>query len=306
MIGNIEQLPANVGDRHLAILKAKNLKELRSRLVPQIKRQSKALVLVEQSTFDGKNQLCLELNVDSNQATIDISKDNISIHSLRGQPIQLTIRVGTDSPSLTPLWRDDIFNSDFMKFYEHAKVEHDSMLQESGAAKLGLIENERFLRFKRLDRQVKSMELLSSQEKLMAGLPNFATYFGRDMMMSALMLEPVWTPTMLEHVVASVLRKVSPSGEVSHEEGLGGQAIRENAAEYSKLIAEYFQRKKQKDDAEANSALARAENLLGNLQMVTENYRMVDDDFQLPVLAGRYLTRSDIPNNRKRDFLQST
>jgi len=29
------------------------------------------------------------------------------------------------------------------------------------------------------------VELLSYREKLMAGLPNFATYFGRDMLMTA-------------------------------------------------------------------------------------------------------------------------
>ena len=70
----------------------------------------------------------------------------------------------------------------------------------------------------------------------MAGLPNFATYFGRDMLMAALMMRPVWRPAMAEHVIASVLRKLSPRGDVSHEEALGGQAIRENAAEYNELI----------------------------------------------------------------------
>ena len=71
----------------------------------------------------------------------------------------------------------------------------------------------------------------------MAGLPNFATYFGRDMLMTALMMRPVWRPAMSEHVIASVLRKLSPRGDVSHEEALGGQAIRENAAEYNGLMA---------------------------------------------------------------------
>ena len=74
----------------------------------------------------------------------------------------------------------------------------------------------------------------------MAGLPNFATYFGRDMMMAALMMRPIWRPAMSEHVIASVLRKLSPRGDVSHEEALGGQAIRENAAEYNALMAAYF------------------------------------------------------------------
>ena len=73
----------------------------------------------------------------------------------------------------------------------------------------------------------------------MAGLPNFATYFGRDMMMTALMMRAIWSPTMAEHVIASVLRKLSADGEVSHEEALGGQAIREHAAECNGILAAY-------------------------------------------------------------------
>jgi hypothetical protein len=43
--------------------------------------------------------------------------------------------------------------------------------------------------------------------------------------------------------------------------------------------------------------------VLEDLQQVRENYRMVDDDFQLPVLAARYLARADVPAERKRRFL---
>ncbi len=278
LIKNLERLPEDVRARHLRLLKATTFDELRSRLVPQIERKSQSRVLVEQITFDGKNHLSLEIHVDSNQATIDASQDRILIRSLRSQPVKLTLKIGTDSPSLTPLRSKDIFNNDFFRFYEHAKSE-------------------------RLARQVKSMELLSSQEKLMAGIPNYATYFGRDMMMSALMLEPVLKPAMLEHVIASVLKKLTPTGEVSHEEGLGGQAIRENSAKYNKLITEYLQFKT--ENASTKKILADAENLLENLQKVTENYHMVDDDFQLPVLTARYLMSPDIPNTRKREFLQS-
>ncbi|MFQ5865878.1 MAG: hypothetical protein ACE5IW_11685 [bacterium] len=280
LIENMARLPANVRQRHLGLLKAATLEDLRSRLVPQIERKSEWLALVEHSTFDGKNRLSLELSVDRNQAALEVSEEKISIRSLQGQPIRLTVKIGTDSPSLTPLRREDIFNRDFFKFYERAKSP-------------------------RLARQVKSMELMSSQEKLLAGLPNYATYFGRDMMMSALMLEPVLKPAMLEHVIASVLKKLNSTGEVSHEEGLGGQAIRENAAKYNNLIADYIQQKNQGDDTAANKILKDAEKLLANLQAVTENYHMLDDDFQLPVLTARYLTSSDIPNARKREFLQS-
>ena len=87
---------------------------------------------------------------------------------------------------------------------------------------------------------MRSVELLSSKEKLMAGLPNYATYFGRDMMMTSLMMQPVWTDAMSEFVIASALRKLGPEGDVSHEEALGGQAIRENSAEYNAHMTEYF------------------------------------------------------------------
>ncbi len=302
LIGNIERLPAPARARHLVLLSAKNAQTLRARLVPKItlrKQDAKNVVQVRQSTFDGKNNLSLELSVESSQATVNVLQDRVSIRSLRRQPLQLAIKVGTDSPALTPLRREEIFNQDFVKFYESARLENASAALKTGDA----IARQRALHSLWLDRQLKSLELLSYEEKLMAGLPNFATYFGRDMMMSALMMEPIWNPAMLEHVIASVLRKLTPTGEVSHEEALGGQAIRENAADYNRLIAAYLQRQNQKDQA---GVLAQAEQVLGNLQAVKENYNMLDDDFQLPVLVARYLTNSDIPAERKRAFLQTS
>jgi hypothetical protein len=107
--------------------------------------------------------------------------------------------------------------------------------------------------------------------------------------MTALLMEPVWAPAMPEHVIASTLRKLSATGEVSHEEALGGQAIRENAAEYSRLIAA--------------GEVARARAVLADLQATRENYVMVDDDFQLPVVVARYLADPRVPAERKRRFL---
>src|SRR5438876_878570 len=147
------------------------------------------------------------------------------------------------------------------------------------------------LRVRRLEREVRGVELLSYREKLMAGLPNFATYFGRDMLMTALLMQPVWAPAMSEHVVASALGKLSPTGDVSHEEALGGQAIRENAAEYNRLVSA--------------GQLARARALLAHLAATRENYIMVDDDFQLPVVAARYLADPRVSADRKRDFLRT-
>src|SRR5260221_11833885 len=116
----------------------------------------------------------------------------------------------------------------------------------------------------------------------MAGRPNCATYFGRDMLMTALLVAPIWSDTMDEHVIAAALAKLGPAGDVSHEEALGGQAIRENAARYLQ---------------HPDPAILKA------LQAVRENYFMVDDDFQLPVVAARYLANPAVPDARKRQFL---
>src|SRR5207245_10439922 len=130
---------------------------------------------------------------------------------------------------------------------------------------------------------------LGSGEKLMAGLPNFATYFGREMFMTALLMRPVWAPEMPEHVIASALAKLAPDGDVSHEEALGGQAIRENAAEYNRLMAA--------------GKLMQARTVLARLDATRENYIMIDDDFQLPVVVARYLSDQRLPAARQRRVL---
>ena len=160
-------------------------------------------------------------------------------------------------------------------------------------------------RYRLLERDVRGTELLSSKEKLMAGLPNYATYFGRDMMMTSLMMQPVWTDAMPEFVIASALRKLGPEGDVSHEEALGGQAIRENAAEYNAHMANYFALR-QRSRSAADSALARARAVLSDLQKVRENYHMRDDEFQLPVVVARYLANLAVSAARKRAFLRDT
>jgi hypothetical protein len=87
---------------------------------------------------------------------------------------------------------------------------------------------------------------------------------------------------MAEFVIRAALAKLGPAGDVSHEEALGGQAIRENGAEFLKTGDR---------------------RLLQNLQATRENYWMVDDDFQLPVVAGRYFADASVPDARKRRFV---
>ena len=153
---------------------------------------------------------------------------------------------------------------------------------------------------------MRGVELLSSHEKLMAGLPTYATYFGRDMLMTALMMRPVWRSGMSEFAIASALRKLGPNGDVSHEEALGGQAVRESADEYASVMSDWRAAVAAGRSAAANSLLGRARDVLRTMRRTRENYHMIDDEFQFAVLAGSWLADSTVSAAHKRAFLLDT
>ncbi len=277
LVASLSRLPDSERNRHLALLGGASVATLRSRLGPTLApscTDTLCTVRVERPSLDAQNRLILELGVDPRQVKVHGIGKTVAFRTRPGASIVLRVKVSTDAAALTPLKRKEIFNQAFLRFLAGAEAAAD------GAGRI---------RYRRMERQVRGVELLSSKEKLMAGLPNFATYFGRDMMMTALMMQPVWTAGMSEHVIASVLRKLGPGGAVSHEEALGGQAIRENAVVYDSLVR--------------HNQLPEARAILASLQKTRENYHMIDDEFQLPVLMARYLADSAVAPERKRAFL---
>jgi hypothetical protein len=303
LIGSVERLPTVERDRHLSLLGARDVDELRSRLKPRTtlsQHDTGWSLLVEHTSLDGRNHLTLELRGDPASTTASLSDDRVAVRARSGDRIELDVIVTTDADALHPLGRERLFNEAFEEYYGQQRERADSLRRVLTAERAS---RDSWLNsFRRFERQVRGLELLSSEEKLIASMPNYATYFGRDQMMSALMLEPISSVDLQELVIASVLRKLDPSGNVSHEEALGGQAIRENAAEFSALIQAWEEDRERNPDAAAEH-LTRAREMLGDLQAVRENYRMVDDDFQFPVLLDRYLSRPDVTAARKQRFL---
>lgn len=294
LVAALARLPAGERDRHLGLLGVTSVEALRARLRPTFASacsDTLCIVRVERSSLDAQNRLSLEFGVDPRRAKVHVVGERLSIRTRLGATVKFAVKVVTDAPPLTPLQRTEIFNQAFLKFMADAAVATDS------ASKT---------RYRRMERQVRGVELLSTKEKLMAGLPNFATYFGRDMMMTALMMRPIWTAGMSEHVIASVLRKLGPGGDVSHEEALGGQAIRENAVGYDSLVTGYLRAARAGRQQQADSLLEEAHAVLSELQKTRENYHMIDDEFQLPVLSARYLGDPLVPAQRKRAFLLDT
>lgn len=280
----------------LATLRAPSVAQLRARLSPAVTSAAPAAsapgyatppgaaAVIEQRSLDGLDTLQLRFEpLDGAQLT-SISANEVAVRAASGRPLRVAITVSTTGRSLSPLTRTEIFTDDFLAWMREVRESGDTT------------------RARWIERQVTGVELLASREKLMAGLPTYATYFGRDMLLSALMMQPVWRPDMSEFVMAAALRKLSRTGEVSHEEALGGQAMREAAAEATGLL-------RAADTAgapRADSLRAIAVRVLRDRRVTRENYHMVDDEYQLPLMVARYLDDPRVSEARKRAWLLGT
>jgi hypothetical protein len=70
--------------------------------------------------------------------------------------------------------------------------------------------------------QTTSLSFLSYTDKLLAGAWRFLTYFGRDSMIAALLLQPVLSDQAIEAVIGAVLERINRTdGSVCHEETIG-------------------------------------------------------------------------------------
>ena len=292
MLARLERLDPATRARHLALLGADDVNALRARLQPTVTTGTSDSVWtaqIVQPSLDARDTISLELRANAKAFTASRAGDSISLRAKSGGQVRFSVRVSTTGRTLTPLSRQEIFTPAFLQFL--------AAVQDSGRSGGSAATRARWL-----EREVRGVELLVSREKLMAGLPTYATYFGRDMLVSALMMRSIWRQEMSEFAVASALRKLSPTGQVSHEEALGGQAVREGAAEYTRLVDNYLSAAAG-NRAAADSILERAGAVLRDVRRTRENYHMIDDEFQLAVLAGRWLADSGVTAAHKREFL---
>jgi len=247
LLSALNFLSEPVRRQHLTYVNAPSVETLRARLLPTITagpRGAAWVARIVQPSLDARDTLALELSVDRARVDAVRAGDSLTFAARSGNAVAFTVTVYTTGRALTPLSREEIFNSEFLRFLADAR--RDSTTTHA----------------RWLERQVRGVQLLSSREKLMAGLPAYATYFGRDMLVSALMMRPIWRQDMSAFVIASVLRKLSPNGDVSHEEALGGQADREAAGEYAQLVDDYRRALRERGRSRADSLLARAATVL--------------------------------------------
>lgn len=290
LLDRLATLPQGVRTAHLRLLHVGSVAALRERLTPSLHvetTRSSWRARFVQPSLDARDTMTIEVRVDPTRVTARRVGQSVTFRARRSDEIPFTVLVSTTGPALTPLDRTEIFSPAFLTFLE------ESLRADPRPGS----------RAHWMERQVRGVELLSSRDKLMAGLPTYATYFGRDMLVSALMMRSIWREDMSEFVVASALRKLSPSGQVSHEEALGGQAVREAAAEYVGLVDASAAARGNGRRQVADSLMARAADVLREHRRTRENYHMIDDELQFAVLAARWLGDPRVSRARKTAFL---
>lgn len=123
----------------------------------------------------------------------------------------------------------------------------------------------------------KALRFLSYHEKFNAGSWRFNTYFGRDTLMSVRLLMPALTPDAVETVLGAVLARLSPDGEVAHEEDIGEFAVLDHM----------------KSDGTRSDA-------------PVFDYKMIDSSYLLSPVAGAWMLDDPRSKSRVSNFLSAT
>jgi hypothetical protein len=122
-----------------------------------------------------------------------------------------------------------------------------------------------------------SLAFLSYSNKLLAGTWRFLTYFGRDSMISMLLMQSILSEDAVEAVIGAVLERVNyQDGTVCHEEVLGD-------------YASYLNKKEGINSAEPIC-----------------DYKMVDTDFLLPIAMQRHFVDTEAGKQGSKAFFDKT
>ncbi len=127
---------------------------------------------------------------------------------------------------------------------------------------------------------MQGLAFLAPREKFMAGSWRFLTYFGRDTLLSLMLLDPALTQGAYIRGLQSVLARLSPTGQVAHEEDLGPWAERRRVA--GELFGVVLPR----------SGQALSPETIRDMYRPIHDYKMVDDDFLLAPALARLGERS--------------
>lgn len=207
--------------------------------------RDRTLRTVEQrrGEYAGEREYVLRISVPPTCRTMGGQKLVLSCDG--GEPLEMTLEAVTPYAPLTPIPEQDLLWG--ASHPEARKI----------PANLSQL----------LERSLVSLRFLACREKLMAGSFRFLTYFGRDTLITARLLLRVAGPQLLEAAYRSVVERLSPDGQVAHEEDIGNQAILRHMESFAHLVSQGH------NDQAVKEMLAFREDVL--------DYKMVDDNFLL-------------------------
>lgn len=123
----------------------------------------------------------------------------------------------------------------------------------------------------------RTLTFLAYREKLLAGSWRFNTYFGRDTLISVRLLMPALSATAIDAALDSVLARLSPRGEVAHEEDIGERAVLDHM---------------QTDGSRSAAPVY--------------DYKMIDGNYLLVPVVSAWLVRDARGRSRAASFLASS
>lgn len=139
--------------------------------------------------------------------------DNVTTTTLSFAPTNASQKINLSNTTVTFDAGNYIFNASF-NYPQLTAFSSEAVLKPSAQSLIA-----------QQPEQTLSLSFLSYTNKLLAGAWRFLTYFGRDSMIAALLLDPVLSEgenSALEAVIAGVLERINMTdGSVCHEETIG-------------------------------------------------------------------------------------
>lgn len=203
-------------------------------------------------------------------------QDAVQIKALNNTGVEIS-RLWLDNVTTTTLTFSPWQNSDSRVHVDNTTVKFGAGFYRFSATlnypqlkQLGptdILRNESLSLVKTESQQVDALEFFSYSDKLLAGGWRFLTYFGRDSMIAALLMQPILKTgagSAMEAVLGAALERINKTdGTVAHEETIGDYATFVNM-----------------------------QNGIYNSTAAGFTYQMIDPDYYLPVLMDRYFQGS--------------
>ncbi|MDQ7824516.1 MAG: hypothetical protein RDV48_17065 [Candidatus Eremiobacteraeota bacterium] len=217
---------------------------------------------IERKTLDnGSYHLLLKF---AGPVTVkELPSGKISMERADGSPLACKVTASVPFAPLAPFKRQSLFSPGLLAFRER-------LAGTEGAA------------MKSFDESLRNLLFLSSREKYCAGSWRFLTYFGRDTILSLLLMREALTAEAFSLGMESILDRLSDEGSVAHEEDIGSWA------EFRYI----------------EEALSRPSREAPVKREAYYDYKMIDDDFLFPLMAKAWLLDGSISLEVKRAFLE--